>query len=66
MMPESQRATATVFHALKTGPGQNASLNRATARHAQIAGPEGCILTEVANFHDNDGVRHTNPKLVFP
>lgn len=66
MMPESQRASATVFHAQKTGPGQLAQLNRATAKHSQIAGPEGCIMTEVANFHDNDGVRHTNPKLVFP
>ena len=65
-MPESQRASATVFHATKAGPGDLVSLNRPTARHSQIAGPQGCIESEVANFHDNDGVRHTNPKLVFP
>jgi D-lyxose ketol-isomerase len=66
MMPESQRASATVFHAEKTGPGGYVQLNRPTARHSQIGGPEGAVITEVANYHDNDGVRHTNPKLVFP
>lgn len=66
MMPESQRASATVFHAQKTGPGETVTLNRPTARHSQIAGPEGAIMTEVANYHDNEGVRHSNPKLVFP
>lgn len=65
-MPESQRASATVFHAQLTTPGQCVKLNRITARHSQIAGPEGAIITEVANFHDDSGVRHTNPKLVFP
>lgn len=65
-MPESQRASATVFHAVLATPGMCVDLNRPTARHSQIAGPEGVIETEVANFHDNDAVRHTNPKLKFP
>ncbi len=61
MMPESQRASATVFRAKKTGPGEVATLMRPTSRHSQIAGPQGAIMSEVANFHDNDGVRHSHP-----
>ena len=37
----------------------------AEERHWQFAGPEGVILTEVANVHDNDGVRHSDTNLVF-
>jgi D-lyxose ketol-isomerase len=65
-LPESQRATATVLHGVLAKPGDFIKLNRITARHGQLAGPEGVIETEVANFHDNDAVRHTNPKLKFP
>ncbi|MCL2103853.1 MAG: hypothetical protein FWH21_02155 [Kiritimatiellaeota bacterium] len=65
-LPESQREVATVLCGVNATPGTFVKLNRVTARHAQLAGPEGVIETEVANFHDNDAVRHTNPKLVFP
>ncbi|GAG90727.1 unnamed protein product [marine sediment metagenome] len=65
-IPESQREHCTVWNAVKCEPGDKVELNRATARHWQLAGPEGAILSEVANFHDNDAVRHSNPNLVFP
>ena len=65
-LPASQQACATVLHGVVAKPGDFVKLNRVTARHAQLAGPEGVIETEVANFHDNDAVRHTNPKLKFP
>ncbi|MCP3920230.1 MAG: hypothetical protein GY711_32285 [bacterium] len=65
-LPASQHDHVTVWHAVTAGPGDKAELNRATARHWQLAGPQGAIVSEVANFHDNDGVRHTNPNLVFP
>ena len=64
-IPESQKDAVTVCHAAATKPGGFVKLNRAEARHWQLAGPEGAIITEVANFHDNDGVRHTNEKIVF-
>ena len=64
--PASQRGTSTVFKGVEAKPGDFVKLNRITARHSQLAGPEGVIETEVANFHDNDAVRHTNPKLKFP
>ncbi len=66
-IPASQKkAGATVFCAQLVKPGGFAQLNRATARHWQLAGPEGAIITETANVHDDSGVRHTNPELVFP
>ncbi len=65
-LPASQLDHVTVWHAVTAGPGDKAELNRATACHWQLAGPQGAILSEVANFHDNDAVRHTNPNLVFP
>lgn len=58
--------TVTVTHEVILHPGQFTPQVRATARHWQYGGPEGAIITEVANVHDNDGVRHSDDKLVFP
>jgi D-lyxose ketol-isomerase len=58
--------TVTVTHEVAAGPGDFVPLNRAGARHWQLGGPQGAIITEVANVHDNDGVRHSDTKLVFP
>jgi D-lyxose ketol-isomerase len=57
---------ATVKHEVAAGPGDFVALNRPTARHWQFAGPQGAIMSEVANVHDGDGVRHSDAKLVFP
>ncbi len=58
--------TVTVSHEVILHPGQFTPLNRAGAKHWQYGGPEGAIITEVANVHDNDGVRHSDVNLVFP
>ena len=58
--------TVTVQHEVILRPGQFTPLNRVTARHWQFGGPEGAIITEVANVHDGDGVRHSDINLVFP
>jgi D-lyxose ketol-isomerase len=63
--PKSQSPSSTVFNGVEATPGTFIKLNRVTARHSQLAGPEGAIETEVANFHDNSAVRHTNEKLIF-
>ena len=55
--------TATTSHATVCGPGDWAQLNRATARHWQFAGPEGAIMTEVANVHTNEAVRHSDQAI---
>ena len=58
--------TVSVKHEVILHPGESTKLNRATARHWQFAGPEGAIITESANFHDDAGVRHSDLALKFP
>ena len=58
--------TVSVRHEDILHVGQVAKLNRATARHWQFGGPKGAVISEYATFHDNDGVRHSDPKIVFP
>ncbi len=55
--------TATVKRAVITRPGEFVKLNRPGARHWQYAGPEGAIITEVANVHDGAGVRHSDEAM---
>ncbi len=50
----------TVKHMVAAKPGMFVPLNREGARHWQFGGPEGAIVTEVANVHDNAGVRHSD------
>lgn len=64
VIPECHmNGTATVMHAVITRPGEFVKLNRPGARHWQYAGPEGAIITEVANVHDGAGVRHSDKAL---
>jgi len=64
-IPAFEQPWVTVFHETVLDPGRCAHVNRPTAPHWQFAGPEGAILTEVGTFHDNDGVRHTDPNIAF-
>lgn len=48
----------TVQHEVAAKPGEFVPLNRDGAHHWQMAGPEGAIITEVANVHTDAGVRH--------
>ena len=57
--------TATAMHEVILTPGQFTPLAKVESPHWQFAGPEGVILTEVANVHDNAGVRHTEKSLIF-
>lgn len=58
--------TVSVSHEVILNEGQTTTLNRATARHWQFGGPEGAVISEYATYHDNDGVKHSDPKIVFP
>ena len=62
-LPESQAQFITCKHAEILLPGEVRDLNRLTAKHFMIAGPEGAIVTEYATFHDMDGLRFTNPHV---
>jgi len=55
--------TASVMHEVAAGPGDFVPLNRAGAHHWQYAGPEGAIITEVANVHTDSAVRHADKAL---
>jgi D-lyxose ketol-isomerase len=57
-IPDCHTGGVTVKHVLETRPGQFVPLSRVLSHHWQLAGPEGAIITEVANVHVNEAVRH--------
>ena len=63
VVPASEWAHTTVRHCTPLKCGEYGRLNRTGARHFMVAGPEGCIVTEYASFHDMAGLRFTNPKI---
>ena len=65
MIPESQRDTVHVNGALPLGPGELRELDPVESWHFMMAGPEGAIVTEYANYHDGDGLRFGHPKGSF-
>lgn len=58
--------TVTVRHEVVLYEGEVTKLNRKTARHWIYGGPEGAVISEYGTYHDNAGVRHSDPELVFP
>lgn len=63
--PASQADFITATHVKAVPTGEMDALNRETAVHFMLAGPEGAIVTEYATFHDNDALRFTNPDVKF-
>jgi D-lyxose ketol-isomerase len=61
-IPESQRALIKSKHCTPLGVDELGDLNRLTAWHFMVAGPEGALVTEYGTFHDMDGLRFSNPK----
>jgi D-lyxose ketol-isomerase len=53
----------TTQHDTVATPGTFVKLAKVGSRHWQLAGPEGAIITEVANVHTNSAVRHSDPVL---
>jgi len=64
-LPASQAKFITSKNCKLLKEGDIAALNRAEAKHFMIAGPEGAIVTEYATYHDNAGLRFTNPGVKF-
>ena len=54
---------ATTQHEVVAKPGMFVKLAKVGTKHWQYAGPEGAIITEVANVHTNSAVRHADPVL---
>ena len=57
-IPACHAGGVTVKHAVKTLPGEFVPLSRMYSHHWQFAGQQGAIITEVANIHANEMVRH--------
>lgn len=55
--------TATTKHVVAARPGMFVPLAELKSRHWQYGGPEGAIVTEVANFHTSSAVRHSDKAL---
>jgi D-lyxose ketol-isomerase len=58
-----EKECTTVKHATVLALGDVAPLNRIEARHFMVGGPEGCIVSEYASYHDGNALRFTNPKV---
>jgi len=53
----------TVENCVLAKPGDFVPLAKVGSHHWQFAGPQGAIITEVANVHVNAAVRHQDPKI---
>ena len=60
-----QAKFVSVWHETAIRPGEVAGIQRPTEKHWQQAGSEGCILTEVSNYHDGAAIRFADPVVVF-
>lgn len=61
-IPASQRDIVKSRCCNPLGIDEIGHLNRLTAFHFMVAGPEGALVTEYGTFHDMDGLRFSNPK----
>jgi len=54
------------FHVEKwTADGSCRKLAQTGSWHFMMGGPDGAVVTEYANFHDNAGLRFSNPNVKF-
>jgi len=53
----------TTEHEVLATPGMFVPLAEVKTRHWQYGGPEGAIVTEVANVHTDAAVRHSDPAI---
>lgn len=64
-IPESEKEFSHVNACVLVSAGELDTLNKAGEWHFLMGGPEGCIVSEFATFHDNDGLRFSNPDVQF-
>lgn len=64
-IPPSQRELVKSRRCTPLGIDEIGHLNRLTAWHFMVAGPEGALVTEYGTFHDMDGLRFSNPKATL-
>lgn len=64
-IPPSQRDLVESRRCCPLQIDEVGDLNRLTAWHFMVAGPEGALVTEYGTFHDMDGLRFSNPKATL-
>jgi hypothetical protein len=64
-IPPSQRELVKSHCCTPLGIDEIGHLNRLTAWHFMVGGPEGALVTEYGTFHDMDGLRFSNPKATL-
>jgi hypothetical protein len=64
-IPPSQRNLVKSRHGQALAIDEIGDLNRLTAWHFMVAGPQGALVTEYGTFHDMDGLRFSNPKATL-
>ncbi len=66
-VPESQKKFVTVnkVNVADSDKGNIVWMSGIGARHYQIAGPEGAVVTEYGAFHSGENNRYTNPDVKF-
>lgn len=64
-IPASQKGFTTVSHCEKLEVGDIRTLAKIESKHFLMGGPGGVIVTEFGCYHDNDGLRFTNPGVKF-
>lgn len=57
------KGKATNNHVVLAGPGSFTPQDIVYSKHWQFAGPEGTIITEVANVHTDNAVRHSDKAI---
>lgn len=65
LVPASQKATTVSKNWVQQNLGELLTLKAPESWHFMMAGPEGAVVWEFANYHDNDGLRFTNPKAAL-
>ena len=63
--PESQKDFITVSNVNKLKVNGLQSLGRVGALHFMMAGEQGAVVSEYANYHDGAALRFTNPNVAF-
>ncbi len=65
LVPATQKATTVSKNYVKQNQGELLTLKTPESWHFMMAGPEGAIVWEFANYHDGDGLRFTNTKAAL-
>lgn len=64
-LPESQKKYITLSHFEPKKVGDMVFLAKIETKHFLFAGPNGMIVTEFGTYHDNAGLRFSNPNVKF-